>query len=323
MPVSRREFLKATAAGLTAGVLAAPVVGNEPTPQKVDTHTHFYDPTRPQGVPWPSQDDPVLYRRFLPEDYRQIAVPHGITGTVVVEASPWVEDNQWILDLAARDPFVLGLVGNLRPGTEDFAKHFPRFAQNPRFVGIRVGSDALVRGLEQPEYVTDLQRLAGAGRELDVNGPPGLLELIPKLSASAPELRVVINHLANVRIDGDKLPEDWTRQLRTAAKSPNVFLKVSALVEGAAQGGRKAPGDPAYYEPVLKFVWDVFGEDRVIYGSNWPVSARFAPYDVVQRIVETYAATRGPAASEKFFWRNALAAYRWPAKPSNPGQTQN
>lgn len=314
MPVSRREFLTTTAAGLAVGAIASPVAGKEPGPQKVDTHTHFYDPTRPQGVPWPSKDDPVLYRRVLPEDYRKVAVSQGISGTVVVEASPWVEDNQWVLDLAARDPFVLGLVGNLRPGTEDFAKHFPRFAQHPRFVGIRVGSDALAKGLESPEYVTDLQRLAGAGRELDVNGPPRLLELMPKLSAVVPALRVVINHLANVRIEGDKLPEEWSRQLREAAKSPNVFLKVSALVEGAAQGGREAPSNPAYYEPVLKFVWDVFGEDRVIYGSNWPVSARFAPYDVVQRIVETYAATRGAAASEKFFWRNALAAYRWPVR---------
>lgn len=314
MPVSRREFLTTAAAGLAVGAIALPVDGQEPGLQKVDTHTHFYDPTRPQGVPWPSKDDPVLYRRVLPEDYRKLAVPQGITGTVVVEASPWVEDNQWVLDLAARDPFVLGLVGNLRPGTEDFAKHFPRFAQNPRFVGIRVGSDGLAKGLESPEYVTDLQRLAGAGRELDVNGPPKLLELAPKLSAAVPELRVVINHLANLRIEGDKLPEEWSRQLREAAKSKNVFLKVSALVEGAAQGGREAPSDPAYYEPVLKFVWDVFGEERVIYGSNWPVSARFAPYDVVQRIVETYAATRGAEASEKFFWRNGLAAYRWPVK---------
>lgn len=313
MAISRREFLAASAVGLAAGV-AVTAGARESLTQKVDTHTHFYDPTRPEGVPWPAQNDPVLYRRVLPADYRAIAEPRGITGTVVVEASPWVEDNQWVLDLAAKDPFVLGLVGHLQPGTEEFARHFPRFAQNPKFLGIRVGAEALGKGLEQLEYVTDLQRLASAGRELDVNGPPRLLELIPKLTQAAPDLRVVINHLANVRIDGDKLPDEWSRQLRAAAKSKNVFLKVSALVEGAAQGGREAPRDPAYYGPVLKFVWDVFGEDRVIYGSNWPVSARFAPYEVVQEIVESFAKERGAEATEKFFWRNALAAYRWPVR---------
>ena len=70
----------------------------------IDTHTHFYDPTRPEGVPWPNPDDDVLYRRVMPDDYKALAVPEGATGTVVVEASKWLDDNQWILDLAADEP---------------------------------------------------------------------------------------------------------------------------------------------------------------------------------------------------------------------------
>ena len=76
----------------------------------IDTHTHFYDPTRPQGVPWPGPDEELLYRRVLPEDHRALAAPEGVTGTVVVEASAWLEDNQWILDLAAQTPWIVGLV---------------------------------------------------------------------------------------------------------------------------------------------------------------------------------------------------------------------
>ena len=87
----------------------------------IDTHTHFYDPFRPQGVPWPEKDDEILYRRALPEDYKALAVPEGVTGTVMVECSPWVEDNQWVLDLAATDPFIVGLVGHLEPDDPDFA----------------------------------------------------------------------------------------------------------------------------------------------------------------------------------------------------------
>ena len=81
----------------------------------IDTHTHFYDPSRPQGVPWPEEDDEILYRRALPEDYKALAVPEGVTGTIMVECSPWVEDNQWVLDLADADPFIVGLVGHLEP----------------------------------------------------------------------------------------------------------------------------------------------------------------------------------------------------------------
>ena len=87
----------------------------------IDTHIHLYDPTRPQGVPWLSPDDEVLYRKVFPEDYKALAIPEGVTGTVVVEASEWVEDNQWILDIAADEPFIVGFVGNLQPGSEDFA----------------------------------------------------------------------------------------------------------------------------------------------------------------------------------------------------------
>src|SRR6266542_3780288 len=104
---NRRRFLAAaveTAAGVTftgwvSPVWAAPdqpATGAGPFPL-IDTHTHFYDPTRAEGVPWPPRDDKLLYRTRLPKDYRALPVPRPVTGTVVVEASPWLEDNQWVL----------------------------------------------------------------------------------------------------------------------------------------------------------------------------------------------------------------------------------
>src|SRR5262245_62200533 len=75
----------------------------QPADEIIDTHTHFYDPTRPEGVPWPGKDDKLLYRKVLPRDFLKVASPVGVTRTIVVEASPWLEDNQWLLDLARRD----------------------------------------------------------------------------------------------------------------------------------------------------------------------------------------------------------------------------
>src|SRR4051812_48064042 len=117
MPIqdlSRREFL----ASMSVAVMASDPRGSPQVgPREViDTHTHFYDPTRPQGVPWPPKTDAALYRPVYPDEFKAIAKPLGVTGTVVVEASPWLEDNQWLLDLAARDTFLLGIIGNVIPG---------------------------------------------------------------------------------------------------------------------------------------------------------------------------------------------------------------
>lgn len=309
--VTRREALAITAGMCAALGLKQAVADDAPVPI-VDTHTHFYDPTRPEGVPWPSPNDPALYRPVLPAEYQKLTAPLGVVGTVVVEASPWVADNQWVLDLAKNNPFVLGLVGHLQPGSPEFAEHFAKLSAQPKFLGIRVNAAPLAAGLEQDAFLADVRKLQESGRELDVNGGPSLLPLVDRLAAAVPNLRIVINHLANVRIDGAKIPEDWLRDLRAVARHPHVFLKVSALVEGAAQGGRKAPADPQYYQPILQAVWETFGADRVIYGSNWPVSARYADYATVQTIVQHFVQSQPVSHQRKFFCENAKLAYRWP-----------
>ncbi len=126
----------------------------------IDAHTHFYDPTRPEGVPWPPRDDKLLYRRVLPKDYLALPVPRPVTGAVAVEASPRVEDNQWVLDLAAREPFIVGLVGNLPVGTRQFAGLLKRFAANRFFLGIRIRDRKLEGALDDAAFVNDLKLLA-------------------------------------------------------------------------------------------------------------------------------------------------------------------
>src|SRR5687768_6475890 len=128
--LNRREFL-GTMAALAAGCAHLPVPGGI-----LDTHTHFYDPTRPEGVPWPPKDDRFLHRTVLPEEFAAMARPLGVSGTIVVEASSRVEDNQWVLDLARNNPIIKGMVGHLKPGKANFARDLNRFAANPLFCGI-------------------------------------------------------------------------------------------------------------------------------------------------------------------------------------------
>lgn len=306
--INRRDFFAAVPAIVAGTALAAAPVNHETI---IDTHTHFYDPTRPQGVPWPGKDDKLLYRRVLPATYKTLAQPLGVTGAVVVEASPWVEDNQWLLDLAKDEPFLVGVVGRLTPGDADFAGRLKRFAANLLFRGIRISTDELKPGLDRPRFLADLKRLVDHDLELDVNGNPDTPAAVAELAKALPDLRIVIDHAANVPIDGRAVPAGWLAGMKSAANRPRVFCKVSALAESTGRADGKAPKDVSVYQPVLDALWNVFGEDRLIYGSNWPVSERYAPYAAVQGIVADFFRAKGKTATEKFFWRNSLAAYKW------------
>jgi L-fuconolactonase len=311
---NRRHFMQGCLSAAAAAAVSCSGTGwgfDEDADDIIDCHTHFYDPTRPEGVPWPPAGDELLYRVVLPKDYREVAEPLGVTGTVVVEASPWVEDNQWVLGLAEKDPFLVGLVGNLRPGGEGFAEHLRRFAGNGRFRGIRVGHAIVRQAVEDAEVRADLARLAEHDLQLDVNGGPDMPPDVARLAERLPDLRIVINHVANVKIDGGPVLKEWRDGMVAAARHRRVFAKISALVEGARTEDGRVPDDTDFYRPVLDAMWDIFGDDRLIYGSNWPVSERYAPYATVQTIVQRYIEARGPAATRKFFADNARAAYRW------------
>ncbi|MGE0756839.1 MAG: amidohydrolase [Pirellulaceae bacterium] len=280
-------------------------------PRIVDTHTHFYDPTRPQGVPWPPRESP-LYRPVYPRDWTAVAAPLGVRETVVVEASAWLEDNQWILDLADRTPAILGLVGHLTPGDGDFAKHLKRLAAHRVFRGIRVGGN-LPQNVEDPAFRAGIRRLADLGLELDVNGPARIHSAVARLAADVPTLRIVVNHVGGAG-EPSRLTDAWRQGMAAMARQPNVYCKVSALLEQTEQASRQpgtAPRDVAYYRPVLDHCWNTFGADRLIYGSNWPVCEKGGSYADQFAIVREFFREKGPEATEKYFWRNAAAAYRW------------
>ena len=274
----------------------------------IDTHTHFYDPSRPQGVPWPPEKSKLLYRTVLPEHFKAIAIPEGVSGTIVVEASEWVEDNAWILKLAADEPFIKGFVGNLEPGADGFEENLSRFDEDPLFVGIRMRG-RVVESLSDPSVGADLEKLAARDLELDLLVRQKHLAATAALAQRMPELRIVINHVAGVRIDGNPPAPAWVDGMRSVAEHPNVYCKVSALATATRQ--RPAPTDVAFYGPTLDVLWDVFGEDRLIYGSDWPVCTQSATYPAAITVVKQYFQAKGERAAEKYFWENSKAVYKW------------
>lgn len=275
----------------------------------IDCHTHFYDPTRRQGVPWPEASDTALYRPVYPRDYRTVASAHGVTGTIVVEASAWFDDNAWVLDLAAREPIITGLVGRVEPGRPAFDRQIAQLGGHPLFRGIRVSGRDVTR-LMEPAILQDLEALAARDLGLDVNGDVGSLGVVAAAARAVPGLRVVVDHVANVAIDGKAPPRAWLAGMDAAAAESNVYCKVSGLVEGTGRRGGRAPDDTSFYRPVLDAVWHRFGEERVVFGSNWPVSEVFAPFATVFGIVQRYVQALGDRAERRYFAGNARTAYR-------------
>jgi len=277
----------------------------------IDAHTHFYDPSRPEGVPWPPRAEKRLYRTVLPKDYRALPVSQPVTGTVVVEASPWIEDNQWVLDLATKEPIIVGLVGNLPVGTKQFAGHLKRFAANKTFRGIRIRGRNLEGTLDDPVFVRDLKMLADHDLSLDLVGGREVLAYADRLAQELPGLHIVIDHLAGVRVDGKAPPAEWLAKMRALVPRRNVYLKVSGLVEGTGRSDGTAPREVEFYRPVMDAMWDMFGPERLIYASNWPVSELYAPPATVQGIVADYFRGHGRQAAEQVFSGTGKAGYRW------------
>lgn len=270
----------------------------------IDAHIHLFDPTRPEGIPWPPKDNPVLYKPALPARYERIAKPLGIVGAIEVEASPLIEDNQWVLDQAAKNKIILGMVGNIEPGTPDFRKNFDRFHKNPLFLGIRCGNlwdRDLGKEMQNPEAVADLKTLADAELELDIANPtPALLADVLRLKDQIPNLRIVLDHLPQI-----ELPTDILREL---AKRPQIYAKVSEVLR---RENGKVPMDLSFYKPRLDQLYEIFGQDRLMFGSDWPNSDIWAEYPEVLKITRAYFADKGPAVAEKVFHKNSQAAYRW------------
>jgi predicted TIM-barrel fold metal-dependent hydrolase len=302
--MKRRDFLGAVGLAAASSVCAR-AAGDKASIPSIDTHTHFYDPTRPQGVPWPKPTERLLYAPFLPADFRATAAPHRVVGTVVVEASPWLEDNQWLLDLGQRTPEIVAVVGHLKVGQPDFAAHLKRFAADPLFRGLRIGADVL-NSQDIPAVAADLRRIADAGLSLDVIGRSAIVAPTARLARALPTVNIIVNHLPFP--EWDQKPAEMRAALGSLAESKNVFIKVSDVV-------RRVNGevviDAAFYQPALDVLFDRFSSERLIYASNWPVSERVAPYATVHRVVKDYFSAKGESAAERFFWRNSLVAYRW------------
>jgi predicted TIM-barrel fold metal-dependent hydrolase len=315
--MDRRTFVIGLAAATAAPLRAQPVAAVP----IVDAHIHLFDPTRPQGAPYsgPKTASPPI--PALPARYRALAAPLGAVGAIKIEASPWIEDNLWVLEVAERDPMIVAVVGNLEPEKPEFGEYLDRYRKNRLFRGIRCGNlwgRDFTAQVEAPAFIDGLRRLADADLVLDTANPRlSLLQAVVRVTDKVPTLRVVLDHLpalGPLASNPDRAAIDTA--LRELAPRPQVFVKLSQIVHSVQ--GRVAT-DVEAYRADLDRLRELFGEDRVIFGSDWPNSDGAAPIERIFAVAKDYYSTLPRAAAEKYFWRNSVAAYKWtPRDASQP-----
>ena len=312
--LNRREFVSSLAA-LPFAAKAAVAAQDPPSFPIIDTHIHLFDKTRPEGAPYPRDmprgGEPPQGMIALPNRYQAITAPFGVVGAIVVEASPRLDDNQWILDVAADESVIVGLVGRLDPADQAFGTHLDRLHQNPLFLGIRQGR--LHLGLDNPDYIANLKLLADADCSLDVDTPrQGMTatEVLVNLLDKVPSLRLVMDHLPDVRFPDREAKDTYMTHLRELGSRPQVYIKLSEVVH---RFDGSVSADVNAYRGWLDELWSIFGEDRVMFGSDWPQSEslEFNSYPNVFGVAREYVSGKGPAAMEKVFWKNSLKPYRW------------
>jgi L-fuconolactonase len=310
--MQRRDALKIAAFG-AAGFAVRRAVCLERTMPVIDAHIHLFDPTRQGGVPWPEKDDKVLYRTALPDRYETLARPFGVVGAIAIEASPLATDNQWLLNVARKHPVMVGVIGDLVPSSPDFLKQLDELKRDALFLGIRYGNlwnRDLKVDLESPGFVDGLKALAQAGLVFESANPdPRLIEAILNVADRVPDLRVVIDHLPHAPVPTEPMAaKQYWSNLQRLGQRPHVFVKLSEIP--VLKGGALVR-DAKFYKEPLDAIWDVFGEDRVIFGSDWPNSDHVASYADTFAIVREYISQKSPQAREKYYWKNSITAYRW------------
>ena len=321
MRFSRRAFVIGAAAGAAAATARSSPAQTTAIPI-IDSHIHLFDPDRPQGAPYtgprpaPGQKPMAAY----PDRYRRLAAPLGVVGAIKVEASPWIEDNLWVLEVAERDPIIVGVVGNLEPDKPEFAEYLDRYHKNKLFRGIRYGNiwgRDIAKQATNPAFIDGLKRLADADLVLDTTNPRvSLLEAALRISDAVPSLRIVLDHLPSLDPDAAEQAR-YDAALREFRSRRQIVVKLSEIIHRVNDRVSTALG--AYRER-LDLLMDVFGEHRILFGSDWPNSDGVAPIDQVFAVAKEYFAARPRAVAEKYFWRNSVAVYKWVKRDaSQPG----
>lgn len=278
---------------------------------RVDAHQHFWKLER-GDYGWLNPDLKQLFRDFLPDDLYPILKRNQIDRTIAVQAAPTREETDFLLQLYDQTDWIAGIVGWLDLEAEDFADHFSRYREQEGFVGLR----PMLQDLEddqwilRPQVLKNIELLVHHDFPIDILIKPKHLTSILELLRRFPTLRAVIDHIAKPPIS-EQILDPWQEQLGELAAFPHVMCKLSGMITEADHGSWQNE----HLKPYILHVIKVFGWDRILFGSDWPVCLLAGSYEDVLKALEQNL--HEPVNNEemaKLFGENALSFYKIPAK---------
>jgi L-fuconolactonase len=270
---------------------------------RIDSHQHFWKYSE-NDYPWIGKGTP-LERDWMPEDLECEAAQVHIDGSIAVQARQTLEESRWLVGLADEAPFIKGVVGWVDLQAENVEEELAALSRHRKFVGVRhVVQSELSDFLLKPDFVRGLGKLKAFNLAYDLLLFPKHLPAATQVVARLPEQRFVVDHIAKPLIRAGMM-QPWKADLKELARHANVCCKISGLVTEAKWDGWRKEDFRPYLDAVLEF----FGEDRVMFGSDWPVCLLAGSYADVHGLATDYFAQFSPETQGKFFGGNALKFY--------------
>jgi len=280
----------------------------------IDAHQHFWIYDR-REYDWIDDSMAALRRDFLPADLKPELERNGFQGCVAVQARQTLEETRWLLELAERAPFILGVVGWVDLRSPRVRFELESFAGKSKLVGVRhiVQSEPDERFLLQPDFLRGIALLEEFDLAYDILIYARHLPVAAEFVARFPRQRFVLDHMAKPPIKGGAL-DAWARGIQGLAAFPNVYCKVSGQVTEADWQAWK----PKDMQPYLDVAFECFGASRLMIGSDWPVCTVAAPYARVMTVVKDYLERCTEDGKEAVLGGNAAAFWRLkrPGKPA-------
>jgi L-fucono-1,5-lactonase len=272
---------------------------------RIDAHHHFWQLSR-FTYPWMGPELNVLRRDFGPGDLEPLLKRNGFEGSILVQTISSLEETKHFLDLARQHPFIRGVVGWVDLKDAGLGDTLDELLALPGLVGIRhqVHDEPDLDWLLREDVQRGLGEVARRRLVYDLLIRPVHLEVVLQVVRRFPGLRFVVDHLAKPRITARGW-DDWAGGLAALAACPNVTCKLSGMITEADW----ASWQPADLKPYLDHALSVFGPDRVLFGSDWPVCLLAGSYDRVVNALALNLSRLTPAEQGKIFGANAGTVY--------------
>lgn len=247
----------------------------------------------------------TIRRDFLPVDLEPVLAQNGIDGCVAVQASQSEAETMFLINMARNYDIVKGVVGWVDLQAEALPDRLTDLAQYREIKGYRhVAQGEPDDFLMRPAVVEGIRQLAAFGLTYDILIYPSQLKAALQLVRAVPEVRFVIDHLAKPYIRKQDISR-WSNFITEIARHPNVSCKLSGMVtEADWQNWSKRD-----FFPYLDVAFGVFGPDRLLFGSDWPVCLVAANYTQVKTLIDEYVHPWGEEVRAKVFGANAVAFY--------------